>query len=104
MMTPEVMPISESTDTKTLEKVRDNSGFGRWLQWGLVGVIFIFCALFLDFGEIFETLSGISFWWLVGILILMTLDSWPSPNIRSVANPVPTMSRLHFSKAHYDFA
>ena len=74
MMTPEVMPISESTDTKTLEKVRDNSGFGRWLQWGLVGVIFIFCALFLDFGEIFETLSGISFWWLVGILILMTLD------------------------------
>ncbi len=71
---PEPISISEGPDTKTLEKVRDNSGFGRWLQWGLVGVIFIFCAIFLDFGEIFAALSRVSVLWFLGILTLMTVD------------------------------
>lgn len=74
MLTQETISISEGVDSSPVEKGRTKSGLGRWLQWGLVGVIFVLCAIFLDFKEIFAVMKGVSIWWLVGILMLMTLD------------------------------
>ena len=74
MSISEATADSRSQAPRTFGPSRVNLVSCRWLQWGLVAVIFISCAIFLDVGKIFATLSRISVWWFLGILTLMTAD------------------------------
>ncbi len=45
-----------------------------WLRWALGAVIFISCALFVDFGDVVRILSRVPVHWIVFALALMTID------------------------------
>lgn len=79
------------------------AGHRSWLQWALVALIFVACALFLDLGAVAQLIRRVPLGWILFILVLMTADrllmAWKwSVLLRAlkVKVPFPTLASFYY--------